>query len=209
MTPFLYCKKAELPGLNGGKPVQAAVSLGAIGGLLVTAPRELEYPLRAPIIIRFYDPILGVVTCRCSLSSPLVSGTMRSYRCEILEQLSQSQRREDIKVPLSIMVYIDCEGLRFPAAVQNISAGGVYLITSLAAAAGDRFSFDFPKTDPPVPLTAEILRVELRVNHNGRSGYGYGCRFVDLPPQHEAQLRSFVFQEERQLYYPKKTPGPR
>ena len=32
--------------------------------------------------------------------------------------------------------------------------------------------------------------------------YGYGCRFINLRAQDEALLRSYVFQEERRLYYP-------
>lgn len=209
MTPFTFCKKAEILSPKAAAPIQASVSMGAIGGLLVTAPREAECPLRTPVDIRFFDPILGVVRCRCRLSSPLVSGTMRSYRCEVLEQLAQIQRREDIKVSSSIMVEVECEGLRCPAMIQNLSAGGVYLVTSLAASVGDQLSFQFSQTAPPVLLTAEILRSELQVNQNGRSAYGYGCRFVDMGVQQESLLRGYVFQEERRLYHPDKTEGSR
>lgn len=200
MTPFSHCKKAEILYPKGAAPILAVVSTGAIGGLLVTAPREAECPLRTPVDIRFFDPILGVVRCRCRLSSPLVSGTMRSYRCEVLEQLTQIQRREDIKVSSSVMVEVECEGLRSPAMIQNISAGGVFLVSGLVAAVGDRLSFQFNQTTPPILLTAEILRAELQVNQNGRSSYGYGCRFVDMGVQQESLLRSYVFQEERRLY---------
>ncbi|MCI8909002.1 MAG: PilZ domain-containing protein, partial [Angelakisella sp.] len=31
---------------------------------------------------------------------------------------------------------------------------------------------------------------------------GYGCRFLNLTPQQESQLRSYIFQEERRLYHP-------
>ena len=187
MTPFSHCKKAEILYPKGAAPILAVVSTGAIGGLLVTAPREAECPLRTPVDIRFFDPILGVVRCRCRLSSPLVSGTMRSYRCEVLEQLTQIQRREDIKVSSSVMVEVECEGLRSPAMIQ-------------VAAVGDRLSFQFNQTTPPILLTAEILRAELQVNQNGRSSYGYGCRFVDMGVQQESLLRSYVFQEERRFY---------
>ena len=154
MTPFSHCKKAEILYPKGAAPILAVVSTGAIGGLLVTAPREAECPLRTPVDIRFFDPILGVVRCRCRLSSPLVSGTMRSYRCEVLEQLTQIQRREDIKVSSSVMVEVECEGLRSPAMIQNISAGGVFLVSGLVAAVGDRLSFDFNHTTPPILITA-------------------------------------------------------
>lgn len=205
MTPFFYCKKAELLSPNGGEPVRAAVSVGAIGGLLITVPREVQCPVRSPVHIRFYDPMQGLVRCRCRLSSPLVAGSMRSYRCEVLEQVAQVQRREDIKVALSIMVEVDYEGMLYPAAVQNISAGGVYLISGLVASVGEQFSFTFSRDGISIPLTAQILRVELRVNSGGKSSYGYGCRFINLPPTCEAQLRSCVFQEARLLYRGKKS----
>lgn len=202
MTPFFSCKKAEVLLPKPADPIRASVSTDSAGGLLISVPREAECPLRAPVDIRFYDPILGVVRCRCRLSSPLVSGETRSFRCKVLERMAQIQRREDIKVPLSIMVYADYEGTRYPANVENISAGGVYLVSGLVAAVGDQLNFIFPKTDPPIPLTARILRAELRVNQNGRSAYGYGCRFVDLNVSNESLLRAFVFQAERQLYHP-------
>ena len=160
--------------------------------------------MRVPVDIRFYDPIQGLVRCRCRLSSPLVSGSMRSYRCEVLEQLTQIQRREDIKVTLSVMVSVDYEGMYYPAAIQNLSAGGVFLVSSLVAMAGEQLSFNFDREGISIPLTAEILRVELQVNNNGRSAYGYGCRFINLPPNYEAQLRSYVFQEARLFYRGKK-----
>lgn len=210
MTPFSYCKKAEILYPTSATPIQAAVSVGSIGGLLVTAPRDAECPLRTPVDIRFFDPFQGLVRCRCLLSSPLVSGSMRSYRCEVLEQLAQVQRREDIKVSLSIVVEVDCEGVRCPATILNISAGGVYLVSALAASVGDRLSFNFTKTTSPILLNAEILQAELQVNQTGRSVYGYGCRFVDIGIHQESLLRSYVFQEERKLYHPdKKTAGSR
>ena len=204
MTPFLYCKKAELLDPKGGPPARAAVSIGAIGGLLITLPREVQCPVRVPVDIRFYDPIQGLVRCRCRLSSPLVSGSMRSYRCEVLEQLTQIQRREDIKVTLSVMVSVDYEGMYYPAAIQNLSAGGVFLVSSLVAMAGEQLSFNFDREGISIPLTAEILRVELQGNNNGRSAYGYGCRFINLPPNYEAQLRSYACQEARLFYRGKK-----
>lgn len=200
MTPFSSCKKADILLPKPADPVQAAVTTDSTGGLLVSVPRGTECPLHTPVDIRFFDPILGVVRCRCRLSSPLVSGDTRSFRCKVLERLTQIQRREDIKVPLSVAVYVDYEGTRYPANIENISAGGVYLVSGLVAAVGDQLSFTFPKTDPPIPLTARILRAELRINQNGRSAYGYGCRFVDLNVSNESLLRAFVFQAERQLY---------
>ena len=198
MTLFSHCKKAEIFGLREDGPVQAVVSTVS-SGLLVIVAREIKCPLRTPLDIRFYDPIMGVVRCRCRLTHPAISGTMCSYRCKVLEQLYQLQRREDIKVPQALVVNVDYEGILYPSTILNISAGGVYLASSFAATAGEQLTFTFSQTSPPILLNAEILRAELRVV-NKRSLHGYGCRFIDLGVAQENQLRRYVFQEERKLY---------
>ena len=119
----------------------------------------------------------------------------------MLEQVFQLQRREDIKVAQALRVDVDYEGVLFPSTILNLSAGGVYLVSGLTAAIGDRLTFSFPKTDPPILLHAEVLRAELHVSKE-RNAYGYGCRFVDLGVGQENQLRRYVFQEERKLYLP-------
>jgi c-di-GMP-binding flagellar brake protein YcgR len=127
---------------------------------------------------------------------------MRSYRCEVLEQLSQTQRREDLKISLSAKVEVSYNGGHWPATIYNISASGVLLVSDLVAKSGEQLTFDFPKISPPISLVAEVLRVELRPARYGRVTYGYGCRFLNLTPQQESQLRSYIFQEERRLYHP-------
>jgi len=199
---FLHCKKAELPDPREGSPVQAAVSAAPTGGLLITVPREMEFPVNESIEIVFYDPLMGIVHCLCALSSPIITDDhlSRSYRCEILERLSQEQRREDIKVPLSVRVEVTLNGQRAPAAIDNISAGGVHLTTTLSAQVNDRFSFDFQAAGPTIPLVAQVLRVECQLDRGNQLVFGYGCHFVDLSPRQESVLRSFVFKADRQRY---------
>lgn len=199
MKLFPNCKKAEILDPKSSIPTTASVSTGKISGLLLTIPLNTELSLRGPVDIRFYDPTLGVVRCRCRLFSPVVAGGMRTYRCEVLEQLSQIQRREDIKLSLNISVTVDYLGMLYSSSIENISAGGVYLVSALTAPVGDQFSFLFPKTVPSIPLTAKILRADTRVASNGRTTFGYGCRFVGLNVTQESLLRRFIFREERRL----------
>ena len=201
MTPFYHCKKTVLPNPKEGPPIHAVVTNAPTGGMVLTVPRGVEYPLRTPINATLFDPVLGVVLCRCMFSSSLVSGGERSYRCEVLESLAQKQRREDIKISLSARVEVVFDDTRYTSTIYNISASGVYIVSSLAAKQGDMLSFEFNRTDPPIPLTAQVLRVENRVDRRGQLIRGYGCRFVDLGVAQESQLRSYIFQEERRLYH--------
>lgn len=200
MAMFSRCKKAELTDAAGQK-VSAGVSIGPMDSLMLAVPVTCKLEPGKPVVIRFLDPTLGVVTCSCKLTSPLLSGDKKFsvYRCQVLERISQEQRREDIKIPLTARVRLvhQRSGGEAPAAVCNISASGVYLGTSLPAQKGDRLSFTLPAADVQIPLTAEVLRVESRPD---LGGIGYGCRFVNLAAQHETQLRAYIFQEERRLY---------
>lgn len=202
MAMFSRCKKAELADPVSGETVTAGVSIGPLDSLMVAIPSTCPIDPNIPIKIKFLDPALGVAVCRCRLTSPLTTGEKKFtvYRCTVLDLLSQTQRREDVKVPLEeiqVMVTLDSTGVTAPALLRDISASGVYLITALSARPGDQFTFVFRKTDVPVPLTAQVLRSELLPL---LGGIGYGCRFVKLSPGYEAQLRAYVFQEERRLY---------
>ena len=211
MVNLEQCKKAEL--YQGEQLLcEAGVTAGPTGGVLLTVPRSVRAGGDAYYTVKFYDAALGVLTCRCVLSSPMeLPEDMVSLRCDIRETLEQLQRRLDVKVPTSVPVmlhaerrpgdlYIPLKG--WPATVKNISAGGVFLVSTMVAMTGDQLTFTFPLTETPISLTAEILRVELRVGQTSRSTYGYGCRFVDLGVFQESQLRSYVYQEERRLYRP-------
>lgn len=206
MMLFFHCKKAEILSEDGTPAAEAVVSIAATGGLLLTLPRDFTVELNAPVFIVFYDPIIGMVRCRCTLSSPLISDDHQacSYRCTVLERLHQEQRREDIKIPVSAKVTVTLKDpenpQEAPADLYNISAGGVYLLTTLQAKAGDLLSFLFRGPFGSIPLTARILRAEDRRDRYNRPIRGYGCRFVGLSTYQESQLRSFVFREEKRLY---------
>ena len=42
-----------------------------MGGLLLDVPAELDYKAQSLFRVLFYDPTMGMVMCRCTLSSPL------------------------------------------------------------------------------------------------------------------------------------------
>ena len=141
-----YCTKAEIFDNDGKVLCEAMVSIGPMGSLLLTVPRSLDYLNQEIFRILFYDPTLGRLTCLCALSSPLLlPNQMTSLRCDILERVSQEQRRQDLKVPLKVPTGMDItihvtrrpgdsqymteEGC--PARLMNLSAGGAYVRTEV------------------------------------------------------------------------------
>ena len=204
-----YCTKAEIFDNDGKVLCEAMVSIGPMGSLLLTVPRSLDY----------LNQEIFRILCRCALSSPLLlPNQMTSLRCDILERVSQEQRRQDLKVPLKVptgmditihvtrrpgdSLYMTEEGR--PARLMNLSAGGAYVRTEVVLEEGRQLWFDFRGAGAPIRLTAQVLRVEDLTAQPNRPLYGYGCKFVGLPARAESQLRSFVFKEERQLYKQKK-----
>lgn len=201
MVKFSQCRKADILDRATKRMIKAAVSFGAMDSLLITVPQASALPTNEPVLISFLDAALGVVRCRCRLSAPLVSDnrSLCTYRCQILEYLSQKQRREDLKIPMNVNVAatLVSSGDMAAATIRDISAGGAYLVTTLAAQVGEQLTFSFRQAGTAIPLTAEVLRAEATVDQQNRLVRGYGCRFVHLSPQHEAQLRSYIFQEEK------------
>lgn len=208
MAMFSRCKKAELTDAETGETVTAGVSIGRLDSLMIATPVTCKLELNEPVEIRFLDSTLGVVTCRCKLTAPLLTPDKRFmvYRCQILEEVSQEQRREDIKIPLTAEVQVNhpVSGKAASGTLRDISASGVYLITGLTAQKGETLTFTLQLEGVAIPLTAEVLRAELRPT---QGGYGYGCRFVRLLPQHETQLRAYIFQEERRQYHEQREKG--
>lgn len=189
---------------------QARVSVSQRGQVLLVIPRSAFYRPNAPYRVVFYDPVLGRVTCRCRLSAslPLPNSDLNSLRCEVLEQLAQDQRRQDVKIPLGENILLHAvyqpgdvgripEG-GAPATIVNISAGGVYLRTSMLLEKGRRVWFDYRINNENLTLSAQVLRAENASLNQNQILYGYGCRFINLLSRHESLLRSYIFQLQRQ-----------
>lgn len=203
------CKKADILEKTGALICQARVSVGHSGEILLVIPRSATYKPNSMYRVVFYDPVLGRFTCRCRLSAPLPlpGGELCSLRCEVMEQLSQEQRRQDVKIPLKMTIMLHAayqpgdpvrtSELGTPATIGNLSAGGVYLRTALPLPKGRRIWFDIQIGGEKLTLSAQVVWMETVSPNPGQILYGYGCKFVDLLSRHESALRSFIFQEER------------
>ena len=82
-------------------------------------------------------------------------------------------------------------GQAFSGTVQNISAGGIFLVTAQPLKVGARFWFDYRFEGEKCQIKAKILRVKPMTG-----GYGYGCQFVGLSKEAEAAVRKFVYTKQ-------------
>ena len=205
------CTKAEVFDIvDNSLLCTSYVSQGPMESIMLEVPRTVDWAEHSLCRVIFYDPVLGRLTCRCSLASPLMRSTAKlTVRSEIIEKSSQAQRRNDVKVPVGARVMLKIphrpgdapvppEG--WPAMIINISAGGVCLRTDFALEAGRTCSFVFPEAGGDIPLTAKVLWMADASPRPHQVLYAYGCQFVNLPSRYESQLRSFVFREERRLH---------
>lgn len=103
---------------------------------------------------------------------------------------NREEFRVDVSFPLDIILQGSSQ--RKDITVVDISVGGLKFISETEFKIGDIFSFIFSKGNPPLFLTATVLR-KRPTRKDGL--YCYGCRFKDLAPQVESALRGFVFKE--------------
>ena len=208
---FEHCKKADILEKSGDLLCRARVSVGRSGDILMIISTAAVYKPNSLYHVIFYDPVNGLVTCKCRLSASITlpGGELCSLRCEIQNRLASRQRRQDVKVPvqLNVMIHVSFEPgdtvrvpeLGYPATIENISAGGIFMRTALPLAVGRRIWFNLRQTGEELTLSAQVLRVENATSQPGHRAFGYGCKFVNLLSRQETLLRSFVFQEERKL----------
>ena len=199
------CEKAEILNAEGDVLTKAMVDVAGEDEVSLVVPWSFDRLKQDVFTVVFYDPVQGVLTTRCTFGTPRLLPEQRSTMpCSILEEVSSMQRRLDVKVPLArtLEVIVTGSGVSgtYTAQLVNISAGGVYLTTDVPVPEGTCFCFDFKESNVDLNLTAEVLRSESRADRRGRLVFGYGCKFVHLSSRSEAQLRSFVFQQERMRY---------
>ena len=167
--------------------------------------------LRTEVIVTFFDSIQGLVSCSCQLSDyneeldELNKGEIIStVQCTILAQQEVIQRRQDIKIPVSIKAdanFLNSEDELETSEITilDLSAGGLFCITTQKWEQGQTFELQLFVS--PLPILVEILRQQTPHSYSDRfkeddERYGYGCRFVNLPNPAEAALRQFVFKED-------------
>lgn len=152
--------------------------------------------VRFKTVVDFYDNQQGLIRCYCELvikntfSTQVTEPWMAD--CDVLETYEVFQRQKDLREKVHMPVNATTEyGQAFSGTVQNISAGGIFLVTAQPLKVGARFWFDYRFEGEKCQIKAKILRVKPMTG-----GYGYGCQFYGLTNDAEKAVRKYVFQKQ-------------
>ena len=148
------------------------------------------------INIRLFDNINGLTTCRGRVFR------IEEDRLYIYDCLSEThiERREDVKVPVNREIFVISRernsrnietAHKFSAFLRDISAGGVGIETDYELLFDKEYEMVFDLGRDPDILSIMLVR-KMEVD-SGKSRYG--CRFVDLHPSQESQVREYVFKK--------------
>ena len=166
---------------------------------------------RLKTIVDFYDAQQGLIRTLCDMTlkkNPKVyeAGEPWMADCTLVKVYESFQRQKDIRVKVQIASeFVMSDGKYFSGTVRNISAGGLYMVTDQKMNSGQMFSFTYPFKAEPFRVNVRVLRVQELMG-----GYGYGCKFEELSPGEEADVRNFVYQKQiqRQLERQKRQELP-
>ena len=155
--------------------------------------------VRLKTIVDFYDAQQGLIRTLCDMTlkkNPKVyeAGEPWMADCTLVKVYESFQRQKDIRVKVQIASeFVMSDGKYFSGTVRNISAGGLYMVTDQKMNSGQMFSFTYPFKAEPFRVNVRVLRVQELMG-----GYGYGCKFEELSPGEEADVRNFVYQKQIQ-----------
>ncbi len=198
---FRDCKSCLVYGTDNRPLANARVERTKDGGIMLFFQTQKLRSIRVKTVVDFYDQVQGVIRSRCELviqhniyGTKIKEPWMAS--CDILEVYDVYQRQKDLRIDVQIRAEFRTDaGWFFSGTIQNISAGGVYIVTKQALKKNDRFLFNYSFGSELVELKAKVLRVAGPVMGNG---IGYGCQFVGLAPEAEAAVRKFVYTKQMQ-----------
>lgn len=168
--------------------------------------------VRLKTIVDFYDGQQGLIRTLCDMTlkkNPKVYETGEPWMadCALVKVYESFQRQKDIRVKVQLSTeFLLSDGKYFSGTIRNISAGGLYMVTDQKMNSGQIFSFSHVFREEPFRVSVKVLRVQELVG----GGYGYGCKFEELSPGEEADIRNFVYQKQiqRQLEKQKKQELP-
>lgn len=144
----------------------------------------------------FNDNIKGCIKAKCEVVVHKNPGYPRMSEfwmgeCEILEVIEIIQRQHDIRASVDITVQFTSEndGNSFLGVITNISAGGIYIVTSQSLTIGEVIGFHYAFKNTERPFRCMVVWGQLDDSGNN----GYGLRFVELNEGGETAIRGYVF----------------
>ncbi len=156
--------------------------------------------IRVKTYTDFYDGQQGVVRCQCEL---VIQKNHESTRlqepwmaeCTILKVQDTFQRQKDLRVKVKITTEFTSESRKyFSGRIENVSAGGLFLVTSQVLEKGEHFVFRNQFSQEAFQIEAKVLRVGGLI----KGEYSYGCQFVGLSMDAEAAIRKFVYTKQKE-----------
>lgn len=147
--------------------------------------------------IDFFDSKIGYIQTYCELlirknNDPLILEPWIAD-CEILEVVEIAQRQKDLRAKMEREVkFVSANHGEFTGVIQNISGGGLYLVTKTKLNCEEQFEFRYTFIKREYEIRAVILREQEL--HNGH--FGYGCQFLRLPKSAERDIRQFVYKQQ-------------
>ena len=126
---------------------------------------------------------------------------------EMPKEILRFQRREYYRMPTSVShpvrCQIDLEGGSLDAVVQDISLGGVGVLTysdDVRLKVGDVFrGCRLAIPDSGIfAVSLSVRTVETQVLKNGAKTHRAGCQFIDLSPSVETDIQRYIIRLERE-----------
>ncbi|WP_036608901.1 PilZ domain-containing protein [Oribacterium sp. P6A1] len=185
-----------------GKQYPVRVVTGIDNNVALYFKDELQDSWMKKAEVSFNDSVKGCIKTTCDIlikrnpGYPIMKEAWMG-ECQILDVIEIVQRQQDIRVNVSIQVQFTSEkeyGKRFFGTITNLSAGGIFMVTSEELTIGEILSFHYAFKNIERTFRLKILWGKLY----GPGENGYGLKFLDLSEGAETSIRGFVFNELRE-----------
>src|SRR5436190_17016844 len=116
---------------------------------------------------------------------------------------SHQNVRASERFDLEVKVDLESEHNFYTGLTQNISAGGLFIATHHLRRIGDRITLKFllPGSDKALAVETEVRWIrENTALMRADGGTGMGVRFINLTPEAQTAITSFI-QSRESLYY--------
>jgi uncharacterized protein (TIGR02266 family) len=168
---------------------------------LVAASTMIALDVTASGPSAFFDQATGELDLVWTLaafggwfSSSFVASSALVFAVARLAGMGTERRRRPERRPLAVKVDLQAEPGPQTGLTQDISEGGLFVVTDQARQVGDRLAlrFQLPGQSQPLSVETEVRWVRAGTPARPDSVAGLGLRFVNLSRQDEATIQRFL-----------------